>query len=111
MSACPITTACRIVTHTRLSNSALAALLLLHKHESRTMTELATDIGITKGSMTGIIDSLVKSRLVQRDRHDTTLGFDRRSVLVSLLPDGRAYIDAILSAFSAANPTWGGSPQ
>lgn len=69
-------------------------LILLMREESLSTTPslLAEKIGVTRATMTGLIDSLEQSGLVERlfDRAD------RRSVIIHLTPAGQAKLDVVM---------------
>ena len=65
----------------------ITGIILLDKG-SLTMGELATNIGASLPTVTGIIDRMVKRELVERQRDDT----DRRIVKVCLTPKGKEQI-------------------
>lgn len=54
-------------------------------HKEMKMTELATFLGLSKANATGLVDRLVKRRMVSR-RHSSE---DRRVVFIRLTPSGR----------------------
>ncbi len=53
---------------------------------------LAEQAGVTRATMTGLIDTLEKDRLVAREPDAN----DRRTIHVRLTPEGRAVLDAML---------------
>lgn len=64
-------------------------LAFIHSHGDRcTMGELAEATDQCSATMTGIVNRLVKSGWVERQRHPA----DRRSVLVNLTDSGRALV-------------------
>jgi len=69
-------------------------MMLLHRPwvESCTPASLADESGVTRATMTGLIDTLEKDGMVvrQSDAHD------RRTIHVSLTEQGRACLDAML---------------
>jgi len=69
-------------------------LILLMREESKSSTpsELAGKAGVTRATMTGLIDSLEQSGLVSR----LIAKVDRRSVLVSLTEAGQAKLDEVM---------------
>jgi DNA-binding MarR family transcriptional regulator len=83
---------------------------LERKPDGMTMTELSRFLMVSNGNVTGIIDRLVKDRLVTRE---PTVE-DRRALIVRLTPRGlkdftamakahRGWVDALLSDFDAAD--------
>lgn len=72
----------------------LRALAVLTRHPAGlTMGKLGAAVGLTSASMTGLIDTLERMRLVARVLHD----YDRRSIWVALTPEGEELITDILS--------------
>jgi MarR family transcriptional regulator, 2-MHQ and catechol-resistance regulon repressor len=61
------------------------------------MGELGEKTLITKGTLTGVIDRLIKKQLVCRE----TLLENRRSVIVQLTPEGQAVFDRVFPAHIA----------
>ncbi len=61
------------------------ALLLLYDKGETTMTDLHRAIGLEKGSLTSVIDQLIKKELVERKRD----AGDRRKVNISLTKMGQ----------------------
>jgi DNA-binding MarR family transcriptional regulator len=51
------------------------------------MKELAEKMGVTTGSLTVLVDRLVRARLVERKPNE----LDRRSIQVGLTPEGRKH--------------------
>ena len=68
-----------------LSNAEMHTLDAIGPYEARTMTETATDLGITTGTLTVAIDRLVKKGYVVRKRDEV----DRRIVRISLTKNGK----------------------
>jgi DNA-binding MarR family transcriptional regulator len=82
---------------------------LERKPDGMTMTELSRFLMVSNGNVTGIIDRLVKDRLVARE---STAG-DRRAIVVRLTRHGlkdftamakahQGWVDGLLSDFDAA---------
>lgn len=69
-------------------------LILLMREDSRTSTPsaLADKAGVTRATMTGLIDGLEQSGLVVRVHTKD----DRRSVLISLTDAGQAKLDVVM---------------
>lgn len=69
-------------------------LILLMREESKTSTPsvLADKAGVTRATMTGLIDGLEQSSLVER----VFAKGDRRSVLISLTDAGQAKLDVVM---------------
>ncbi len=69
-------------------------LILLMREDSKmaTPSALADKAGVSRATMTGLIDGLAQSKLVERiDTKD-----DRRSVLIKLTDAGQAKLDAVM---------------
>lgn len=69
-------------------------LILLMREDSKTSTPsaLAEKAGVTRATMTGLIDGLEQSGLVER----VDIKNDRRSVLIRLTDSGQAKLDAVM---------------
>lgn len=69
-------------------------LILLMREDSKTSTPsvLAEKAGVTRATMTGLIDGLEQSGLVERVNTKN----DRRSVLIRLTDAGQAKLDAVM---------------
>jgi DNA-binding MarR family transcriptional regulator len=78
------------------------------KPDGMTMTELSRFLMVSNGNVTGIIDRLVKDKLVTRE----PTADDRRAIIVRLTPRGlkdftamakahQGWVDALLSDFGA----------
>ena len=68
-----------------LSEGKFVLLFLLHaRKEGLSPHELATLAGVTRGTITGLLDGLERSGMIAR-RHDAV---DRRKLLISLTPSG-----------------------
>jgi DNA-binding MarR family transcriptional regulator len=83
---------------------------LERKPNGMTMTELSRFLMVSNGNVTGIIDRLVKDKLVTRE----PTAEDRRALIVRLTPRGlkdftamakahQGWVDALLSDFGAAD--------
>ena len=72
-----------------LSDIQLAALAALDRHEAMSPGELAEHEKVQPPSMTRVIAVLEERKLVQRAPHPT----DRRQVILTVTPDGRALVD------------------
>ena len=71
----------------RLTRSQVKALFLLYGGMARTGTELGSALGMTRASLTGILDALETAGLAARERD----GADRRRAIVSLTSTGREF--------------------
>lgn len=66
---------------------------LLREERQRALpSELADWLGVTRATMTGLLDGLERDQLVRRDEHPD----DRRMTLVALTAQGEACLDCIL---------------
>jgi len=74
----------KAIEHTGLSTSQCRALLFLLDHDNSTMSALSSGLAISLSAATGIVDRLIKKRLVERSRDET----DRRVVRVRLSDTG-----------------------
>jgi DNA-binding MarR family transcriptional regulator len=61
-----------------------------------TMGELSAHLMVTSGNVTGVIDGMAADKLVERRPHET----DRRSIVISVTPDGRNLFAKVRSAMS-----------
>lgn len=77
--------------HTDLTMRQLYALVLLSARR-RHVGEVASALGITLSSASGLIDRLVRARLVSRHSGET----DRRTVVCELTDDGQAVLRQFL---------------
>ena len=88
----------RFLSGHEISQGRFTVLMLLGKEcdveEDRPTTpaELAEHAGVTRATMTGLIDTLEKDRLVAREPDAN----DRRTIHVRLTGEGRAVLDAML---------------
>ncbi len=69
--------------------SQMKVLMLLAVGGERRMSDLAPQLGISLSTLSSLVERLVEADLAQR-REDAR---DRRNVLVSLTPGGRALLD------------------
>ncbi|WP_027177546.1 MarR family winged helix-turn-helix transcriptional regulator [Maridesulfovibrio bastinii] len=91
-----------------VSLSQIHILELLGAHEALRMKELSEKVGVTTGTLTVVVDKLVKKGLVCREADEN----DRRSVIVKLTEDGidlyrehdRLHLDLTREITSAFNP-------
>ncbi len=58
------------------------------------MGELSTQLMVTSGNVTGVIDGMAADKLVERRPHET----DRRSIIISVTPEGRSLFAKVRSA-------------
>lgn len=73
-----------------LNQTQIHTMIKLQKFKTSTMGDLCRRIGLTKGSMTTVIDNLLEQGYVIRERSDA----DRRKVLVRLTDKGSAIASA-----------------
>lgn len=77
----------------RLSNAAAQTLAIIEgAGEALAPSTIAERLMITTGSMTSLLDTLERRRLVRRQPHPS----DRRRLLVELTHEGQAVVDAFL---------------
>jgi MarR family transcriptional regulator, organic hydroperoxide resistance regulator len=81
----------------RLSWTAFVTLWVLWIWGEMEARHLAGEANVTKGTLTGVLDTLERRELVQRRRHED----DRRLVSVAITPAGEALIARIYPAFNA----------
>ncbi len=67
--------------------------VLLNKEVLR-MNELASMLGVSKANVTGLVDRMIRNRLVERMRSDE----DRRVVFVKLSPKGQRIANRLINA-------------
>ncbi|MFV1990453.1 MAG: MarR family winged helix-turn-helix transcriptional regulator [Acidimicrobiales bacterium] len=79
-----------------LSWGAFTVLWVLWIWGDQETRHLASEAGVTKGTLTGIVKTLEKRGLVQRSSHDE----DRRLVVVSLTRKGTATISKLFPEFN-----------
>ena len=87
----------RVLTREQLSWTAFVTLWVLWIWGEMEARHLAAEANVTKGTLTGVLDTLERRDLVRRRRHDD----DRRLVSVALTDDGLALIARIYPAFNA----------
>ncbi|MET8846063.1 MarR family transcriptional regulator [Amycolatopsis sp. NPDC004625] len=95
-----------VIVATDVYRRAMASALGVGVPEAATLGELLHQgplppsalvkrLGIASASVTALLDRLERAGLTRRERHPT----DRRSVLVTLTPAGRAAIQAMFTVF------------
>ncbi len=87
----------RVLAPEQLSWTAFVTLWVLWIWDEMEARHLAAEAGITKGTLTGVLDTLERRGLVTRRRHDD----DRRLLSVRLTDDGQALLARIYPAFNA----------
>jgi DNA-binding MarR family transcriptional regulator len=80
------------MSHGRLT---LMAVLNRNPQAPASPTHLAEQCGVSRATITGLIDGLERDKLVQRDPHQA----DRRKMQVRLTPEGTQYLDSILPQY------------
>ena len=80
----------------RLPRSQISLLMVLVIEGSQTMTDLHELLGIEKGSVTSVVDTLIDKGFVKR----ASDAEDRRKVLVSVTPKGKALADNLRHSLS-----------
>jgi len=68
------------------------ALLNRHPDSRLTPSQIAESCGVTRATITGLLDGLEKERLIERTRGDG----DRRTMQVQLTSKGRRFLDGML---------------
>ncbi|MBI5556331.1 MAG: MarR family transcriptional regulator [Deltaproteobacteria bacterium] len=76
-----------IVRENELTLSQMHIIEILGWHKTLRMKELSEKMGVTTGSLTVVVDKLVKKELIERKQHES----DRRSLVVELTPKGNTY--------------------
>ncbi len=79
-----------------LSWGGFTILFVLWVWGDRETAELAADCGLAKGTLSGMLSTLERDRLVARSRHPG----DGRRVVVTLLDPGRELIERIFPEFN-----------
>ena len=83
-----------IFSRSSMAVSHIVVLELLNEKGPSTMSELAKNLNLTMGAATGIVDKMVKSGFVKRERSSE----DRRVVNVELLKKGKQVSGEIAKA-------------
>ena len=86
----------RVLAEEDLSWAAFTVLFVLWIWGDQQTRHLAAEAGVTKGTLTGVLKTLEKRGLTQREAHAE----DGRLVLVSLQPKGVAVIERLFPAFN-----------
>ena len=89
----------------RLSWTAFVALWVLWVWDGMESRHLAVEAGVSKGTLTGVLDTLERRGLVRRRRQED----DRRLVTVTLTVEGDALITRLYPAFNAEETRLTGS--
>jgi DNA-binding MarR family transcriptional regulator len=82
-----------------ISQGRFRVLMLLNRHPEQSLnpSDLAEKCGVTRATMTGLLDGLERDNYVTREGDVT----DRRRALVSLTPTARTFLDGFLPDFFA----------
>ena len=85
-------------SHYSLSQGRFSIMILLFTHPKLTWTPamLAEYIGITRASITGLLDGVEKSGFVERE----TCPQDRRQLIITLTQKGKTFIEEMLPEHS-----------
>lgn len=86
----------RVLAPERLSWTAFVTLWVLWVWGEMEARHLAAEAGVTKGTLTGVLDTLERRGLVRRRRHEE----DRRLLSVSLTDAGDQLLTRIFPAFN-----------
>jgi DNA-binding MarR family transcriptional regulator len=76
-----------VVKGTGITLPQMHTLEILGSSGNLRMKELAEKMGVTTGSLTVLVDRLVRAQLVERRPNE----FDRRSIQVGLTPEGKKH--------------------
>jgi DNA-binding MarR family transcriptional regulator len=85
-----------VLAEHQLSWSAFVVLYVLRVWGAKESHELATEAGITGGTLTGVLGTLERRGFVKRKPHPT----DGRRVIVQPLAKGRRTVDEIMPVFN-----------
>jgi len=76
-----------------LSEGKAGVLMLLKESGQSTPSELAEALGVTPGTITGLLAGLERSGLIRREEHP----IDRRKATITLAPGTRAFFEQVLA--------------
>lgn len=81
-------------TRFKISHGGFGVLMLLHRHPKVGLnpSDLAARCGVTRATMTGLLDCLQRNKLVRRESDQT----DRRTVVVRLTETGLDLLEGLL---------------
>lgn len=82
-----------LIVNNDITQSQMFVLLALHDRKQCTVGELARERGVSLPTITGIVDRLIRTKLVERVGDPR----DRRVVLVKLTPKGKDVIKVVLA--------------
>lgn len=87
----------QLLSDNHLSPGRFTVLMLLSRHpdQPETPASLADAAGVTRATMTGLLDTLEKDRLIRR----TPDAADRRLTLIQLTRSGRDLMEALLPKY------------
>lgn len=87
----------RILRRYRLSQGRFLTLIVLNRNpeEEITPSDLAERVGVTRATMTGLLDTLAKDGWVERTQHNE----DRRRVVVRLTKEGLEHLGMMLPGY------------
>lgn len=80
----------------RLSWTAFVSLFVLRVWGELELRELAREVGVTPGTLSGVVDTLERRRFVKRVAHAT----DGRRVIIRPLAAGRRALEAVIVRFN-----------
>jgi MarR family transcriptional regulator, negative regulator of the multidrug operon emrRAB len=80
-----------------MSQGRFTVLAVLNREPETAMcpSDLADRCGVTRATMTGLLDGLERDKLVKREHH----GDDRRMTHVRLTPEGIKFLDSLLPEY------------
>jgi MarR family transcriptional regulator for hemolysin len=83
-------------TFKKVTRSELIALIMLKQRGEATMSQLASDMGLQKSTLTNIRQRLTKHGLIQHYRDAN----DQRIIRISLTEDGEEFADRVLETMN-----------
>ncbi|MEH1097581.1 MarR family winged helix-turn-helix transcriptional regulator [Micromonospora sp. CPCC 205561] len=83
-----------------LTQAGMVTLTTLARHGELPHRQVAEHCFVRPATLTGIVDTLERDGLVERQRDEA----DRRSVRLAITPAGRARIDALTAAIRSGHP-------
>lgn len=81
-----------------LTQGKLLLLIILYQHnkdQALTPSEIAEYAGVTRGTITGLIDGLERDQLLRRG----TTSVDRRKITIQLMDKGRELVEEVVPYF------------
>ncbi len=76
-----------------LSEGKVGVIMLLKESGQSTPSELAEELGVTPGTITGLLAGLERAGLIRREEHP----IDRRKATITLTPGTQAFFDQVLA--------------